>query len=343
MSKENEFPFVSVIIPAYNAEATIGNTIKAVLAQDYPRDKMEVIVVDDGSTDRTRDIVSQYPVKLVRLSHNMGPSAARNTGGKKASGEIMAATDADDKVDTGWVRNLVRGYKEPDIGAVVGSSHIEYDTGDWQQRIIAELGICLRGYENVEVLYDRRGHMGRNKSAGSNLSFRKSVFEEVGGYDIALRVGEEQDILWRVEQAGYRVAFEPGAIAYIWPRQQLRGYLRQVCRYSTEGVAINCRYPSRVGIRYLFNAMFVPALAIALALGLWLNITPLLYLSLVIIVSPLVFYGIQSVRVRQHIRKRRDLALIPIIGYAVFVIAALGILKGLYNYVHHHHEKQELS
>ncbi|MFC1945253.1 glycosyltransferase [Chloroflexota bacterium] len=341
MKKLNELPFVSVVIPAYNAAATISDAIEAVMAQDYPDNRLEVIVVDDGSTDQTREIVRQYPVRLVHFDRNMGPSAARNAGAGQASGEIFAATDADDKVDRGWLTNIVSGYEKPDIGAVVGSSHASYDTGDWQQRVIAELGICLRSGKNVEKLYSRHGYMDKNKSAGSNLSFRKSVFEQIGGYDASLWVGEEQDILWRVERAGYGVAFEPDAIVYVQPRQQLSDYFRQVYHHSAEGVAFNFRYPARVGIRYLFNAVFLPALAIILALGLALDNTPLLYSSLVIIVSPLAFYGIQLLRVRRHILKIRDYFLIPLIGYLSFILAAAGVIKGFFRYLCHQRQKGE--
>ena len=84
---------ISVIVPAYNSEATIGACLQSLLAQSRAPD--EIVVVDDGSRDGTVDIVSKYPVRLVRLARNAGPGVARNEGAKVASGDILAFTDSD--------------------------------------------------------------------------------------------------------------------------------------------------------------------------------------------------------------------------------------------------------
>lgn len=334
---KQKLPFVSVILPVYNAESTVRTAIEALLRQDYPPEKMEIIVVDDGSTDHSREIVSRYPVKLVCHDYNKGDSAARNTGARNAIGEILMTTDADDRVCESWVRNLVEGYEHPDVGAVVGSTHLEYDIENWQQRTIAQLWICMRGSQKVTRIHDHHGHIsGSGRSMGTNQSFRKSVFEAVKGFDTSLTSGMELDILWRAEQAGYRIAFKPEAVVYVHPRPSIRDYMKHTYRRASGGVAIYCKHPSKLGIRYLFNAGFVPTLAILLTLGLFVKIAPLLYLSLVIVVSPLVFYLVQLMRARHYIQKTKDAVLILVVGYAAFFTAAIGIIRGVWSYIFSH-------
>ncbi len=331
---KQKLPFVSVILPVYNAESTVSTAIKALLQQDYPSEKMEIIVVDDGSSDRSRGIVSRYPVKLVCHDYNKGVSAAINTGARNAIGEILMTTDADDRVCESWVRNLVEGYEDSDVGTVVGSSHVEYDVKNWRQRTIAQLYVCAYGGRKVTRIHDRYGRMSRSgKSVGTNQSFRKSVFEAVRGFDTTLSAGEDHDILWRVEQMGYRIAFKPEAIVYVHPRPSIRDYIKQAYHRASGGIAMYRKHPSKMGIRYLFNAGFVPILVVLLTLGFLLKIAPLLYLSLVILVSPLVFYLVQLMKVRQYIQKTKDAVLVLMVGYIGFFAVAIGIIRGIWGYM----------
>ena len=326
-----KLPFVSVIVPVYNAESTVSTTIEALLRQDYPSEKMEIVVVDDGSTDRSREAISRYPVKLVCHDQNKGDSASRNTGAENAIGEILMTTDADDRVDESWISNLVAGYGDSDVGAVVGSSHLEYDAGNWQQRILAEIWVCLRSGERVTEVHDRYRRMSRTgRSVGTNQSFRKSVFEALKGFDTNLTAGMELDILWRVEKAGYRIAFQPDAIVYTHPKSNIGDFLKQAFNRASGVVALYLKYPSMLKSTFLFNAGFVPALIVLLAIGFALDMALLLYISLVLIIAPLVFYIIQLIRARQYIQNPKDRLLVLGVRYAAFMAGVLGIFRGVW-------------
>jgi len=331
MSEKEEFPFISVIIPAYNEEKRISNAIEALLRQTYPKDKMELIIVDDGSTDKTCEVVSKYPVKLIRHNINRGDSASRNTGAKNALGEIIATTDADDRVDENWLINIAKHYNDGNVGFVAGSSHIEYDEKNWQQRIIAELFICMRGSDAVKSIHDAKGRVGSNKSMGSNQSFRKSVFFEIGGYDVGLSAGMEQDIVWRIEKAGYKIAFEPNAVVYITPRDNFKKYIKQVYSRGRGGVIIYFKHPLKITLRYLFNISFLPLIAVMSILGILFNIRLFMYLVMMALVLPIGYYLIRISKGRQYIKKTVDLIFILIIGYIGFIISSLGILRGCFN------------
>lgn len=111
---------ISIIIPAYNSEKTIGKTIEALLKQDYPKKNYKITIVDDGSNDNTCSVVSKYPVKLVKIKHS-GPAKARNFGVKKSKGSIIVFTDADCVPSENWIKNMVEPFKNPEIVGVSGT------------------------------------------------------------------------------------------------------------------------------------------------------------------------------------------------------------------------------
>lgn len=331
MSGNEELPFVSVIIPAYNEEKRISRAIEALLEQSYPKDKMEIIVVNDGSTDKTCDVVSQYPVKLLKHDKNRGDSAARNTGVKYAKGVIITTTDADDKVDKNWLINIAKHYEEANVGSVVGCSHITFDDKNWQHRIIRELIICVRGTDFIENIYDTKGKVSSNKSIGSNQSFKKSVFDEIGGFDMGLTAGMEQDITWRIEKAGYKVVFEPSAKVYISPRDNFKKCIKQQYSHARGGAIMYFKHPDKVTLRYLFSALYLPIIIIMLISLLLANIGLFIYLAMIVSVLPMGYYFIRTLKGRQYLKKNTDMVFILVIGYIRFVSACLGILRGCFD------------
>lgn len=106
MSKK--YPFVSIVVPVYNGEKTIGRCIESLLNLDYPKDRYEIIVVDNGSKDRTREIVKKYPVTLLVENKIRSSYAARNKGIKHAKGEYIAFIDADEWADKKWLKEMVK-------------------------------------------------------------------------------------------------------------------------------------------------------------------------------------------------------------------------------------------
>ena len=339
MGKNEELPFISVIIPAYNEEKRITNAIEALLRQTYLKDKMELIVVDDGSTDKTCEVVSKYPVKLIRHNKNKGDSASRNTGAKNALGEIIATTDADDRVDENWLINIAKHYNDGDVGFVAGSSHIEYDEKNWQQRIIAELFICMRGSDAVKNIHDAKGRVCNNKSIGSNQSFRKSVFFEIGGYDMGLTAGMEQDIVWRIEKAGHKIAFEPNAVVYITPRDNFKKYIKQVYLRGKGGVIIYFKHPAKIALRYLFSILYLPLITVTSILEILLNIRLFMYLAMMVLVLPIGYYLIKISKKRRYIKKTVDVIFILTVGYISFIVSSFGILRGCFDYIVSYKEK----
>ncbi|MDW8368217.1 MAG: glycosyltransferase family 2 protein, partial [Abditibacteriales bacterium] len=168
-----DFPFVSVIVAAHNAADTIERCLRHLLALDYPR--YEVIVVDNNSTDATRQLVQQFPVTLLE-EKKPGWPAARNTAIQRAKARFVANIDADCFAERDWLRNLMRVLlSDEKIGGVVGKTKVEPGRTLVQQFYAASDPFNLEGKLPLGWEFVPWG--------GGNNAYRKEVFEQIGYYD----------------------------------------------------------------------------------------------------------------------------------------------------------------
>lgn len=208
--------YVSVVIPAHNAEKTIGQTIEACINQDYG-ENFEIIVVNDGSTDNTERVVKRCPVKYI-AQKNAGPAAARNRGWKASRGEIICFIDSDCVPNSNWLSTLLRHYRnDTNIDVVCGS----YEIAD-SESLLAR---CIQ-----EEIAFRHSKMPKNvRFFGSyNFSIKRSVLEKVGGFDETFlqASGEDNDLSYRVQKGGYRIVFDNNALVAHHHRDSLYRYLK---------------------------------------------------------------------------------------------------------------------
>jgi glycosyltransferase involved in cell wall biosynthesis len=183
-------PLVTVVMPAFNAEAFIANAIESVLAQDYR--PFELIVVDDGSTDRTAEVVRAFPAARYVRQENQGPGAARNTGIRLARGELVANVDADDLVPP-WKLSVQVAYlvEHPEVACVLGRQEW-IDPPPWLVR---------------DPIYDELDGIPLN-----SMIVRKSALEELEGHDDSL--GGDIDLLVRMRERGFRYVVLPEIVVH---------------------------------------------------------------------------------------------------------------------------------
>ena len=214
---------VSVIIPAYNASATIGQALNALSRQNCFQ-PFEVIVVDDGSSDKTAEIVASFPsVRYIRQD-NAGPAAARNHGARLAQGEYLAFTDSDCIPHEDWISQLMSGFSQPHVGVVAGS----YGIANPKSRL-------ARGIHK-EILW-RHQHLMPDfpNSFGSyNFCVRKNVFDAVGGFNTAYRTasGEDNDLSYKITGSGWRIYFERKAFVDHYHPTRVVKYLKEQFRHG---------------------------------------------------------------------------------------------------------------
>jgi glycosyltransferase involved in cell wall biosynthesis len=192
MSERASSPLVSVIMAAYNAAEHIGEALDSALAQDWR--PLEIVVVDDGSTDDTAAIVARYPDVVYVRQENQGPSAARNTAAENSSGEFLANFDSDDLLPTTRVGDQVRFLlAHPELGAVFGRQ-AWMNAPEWMARDSV--------YGDVDGI------------PLSSVMFRRNVFFDVGGYDTSFVHGEDMDLLVRMRERSIEYQVVPEIVLY---------------------------------------------------------------------------------------------------------------------------------
>jgi cellulose synthase/poly-beta-1,6-N-acetylglucosamine synthase-like glycosyltransferase len=216
---EKAFPKVSIIVAAYNSQDTIEDCLKSILAQNYPKDFFEVIVMDGGSKDATIIIAERFPIRVVSIRLNA--PAAYNYAMKIASYPVLGFIDADAKVEADWLNKLAPHLSEHQVAGVSGSIETWNIENPWARSI---------GYE-LKKRYQRIGKF-TGRIATMNLLLKKAVIEEAGGWDEKLPSQYDTDLGFRISAKGYRIAYEPTAVCYHFNRPTLRAFYRQQLQYG---------------------------------------------------------------------------------------------------------------
>ncbi|CAN5491107.1 hypothetical protein BH18VER1_BH18VER1_11380 [soil metagenome] len=210
-------PFVSVIVCSYNGAKTLAACLDSLSKIDYL--PYEIILVDDGSTDDTPGIAARFPqVRYIRQT-NHGLSHARNTGAAAARGEVFAYTDSDCMVDPDWLYYLLGTLLSGDF-AGVGGPNVSPPAQNWVQACVA----AAPGGPTHVLLTD----VVAEHIPGCNMAWYRWTFESVGGFDPEYRkAGDDVDFCWRIQQAGWQIAFSPTAVVWHYRRFTLRAFRKQ--------------------------------------------------------------------------------------------------------------------
>lgn len=230
-----DWPSMSVVICAYNAAATLDECLRHTRALDYPR--LEIIVVDDGSTDDTAAIVRRHPgVRLVQIEH-AGLSVARNEGIRAAHGEVVAYLDSDAYPTPEWPYYLALGFDGSSVGGVGGPNVPPADAPRGAQVVARSPG----GPVHVLLSDDRAEHV-----PGCNMAFWKRLLEDIGGFDpVYTAAGDDVDLCWRMLDRAWDIGFHPAALVWHHRRQGLGAYLRQQSGYGRAEALVQARHPAR--------------------------------------------------------------------------------------------------
>jgi glycosyltransferase involved in cell wall biosynthesis len=227
---------ISVIIPCYNAEETIGDQLEALIAQECS-ELWEIIVADNGSTDNTRKIVEAYSTKLPSLSivdasAKAGVSYARNTAVKYARGEFIAFCDADDEVAPGWLQSILNSVKEYGF---VASRMDAFKLSDSRAAKLkkSRQTVGLIEYSYVPYL---------THAGASGLAVRKDLHDIVGGFDEEFHVCEDCDYCWKIQLQGTPLKFETDALIHIRHRGTAFERFQQAVKWGTYNVLLVKKY-----------------------------------------------------------------------------------------------------
>ncbi|RLB04932.1 MAG: hypothetical protein DRG83_03730, partial [Deltaproteobacteria bacterium] len=198
------FPIVSVIVAAYNEEKSIGRRIENLLEQNYPKDKLEIIVASDGSTDRTVRIAKQFlGVKVLDFKENRGRAAIQNDGVKIAKGEVIVFTDSETEFEKNFLRRITEYFFYEKVGCVVGN--LVYRT---QRTSISESeGFYWKLEKKLRRLESDLGIL--STATGACMAVRKNLWKDLAPIDDSDFTTPLDVIL-----QGYKIVYAPDAIAY---------------------------------------------------------------------------------------------------------------------------------
>jgi GT2 family glycosyltransferase len=228
------YPRVSVVVASYNGDRTLKACLDSLQRLNYP--DYEVILVDDGSTDTSRQIASLHTnVRYFRHEKNLGLSAARNTGIGAATGEIIAFTDSDCRADPDWLYYLVSDLLNSEFAGIGGPNLLPPE----DSLVAAAVMVSPGGPAHV-MLTDRQAE----HIPGCNMAFYKWALAEIGGFDpIFHRAGDDVDLCWRLQQAGYEIGFSPSAFVWHYRRSTLGAYLKQQEGYGEAEALLVRKHP----------------------------------------------------------------------------------------------------
>jgi len=261
---------VSIVVPVYNAEKTLKDCIYSLLKMDYK--DYEIIFVDDGSTDSSKKIITDFANKYehIRLLEQMhrGPASARNLGIRNSSGKIVFFTDSDCIVPINWVKSILEYFGDKSIGAVGGSltpvsTNSIYEVFDQKRR---------------ENLYGTKKKF-VDALPTCNLAVRREILEKIGGFDESFKYAsaEDYDLCYRIRRFGYKILYVPKISVMHHHPQNFKTILRKGYIHGKEFIKLRRKYEKNLyfDIRMFLNSLVSPFLVVK---RYPLNLLPLAFL-----------------------------------------------------------------
>jgi len=257
--KRNFAPDLTVIIPAYNEEKLIGRTIRNVLDCNYDSRKLEIICVDDGSTDRTAEIarslaVKHKNIKLINGDHK-GKSAALDLGVKSSSNEFIMSVDADTVIGREFITEIIAPFADEKVGAANGMAFISKPKG------------IIEHFQNIEYYFN---NLIRNSFSkvfdngiwfyGAAACFRKKALEKAGEFSKEV-LTEDMDISLRIFEQGYKVITVENAYYHTRAEHNIAGLFKQRMRWFFGGLQCSVKHKKLLkrksfAVKYLFFNQF---------------------------------------------------------------------------------------
>ncbi|XXJ20913.1 glycosyltransferase family 2 protein [Desulfovibrio caledoniensis] len=262
----NPLPFVTVVMPVYNEEPYIAQTLHRLLEQDYPADRFEVIVADGGSTDGTRDIVRSIAGENpgVRLEDNPGrrSSSGRNVGFREGRGEYFLVIDGHCHIPSNTLlSDMVGIFKESGAQCLGRPQRLDPPGLSGFQQAVAAARASRIGHGGDSLIYG--DYEGFASPMSNGAAYAKEVFETIGYVDENFDACEDVEFNYRVEKAGLPAYTSPRLLVQYYPRDSLASLFRQMGRYGLGRWELLMKHPDTLSLNLLVPPVFVLLLAAA--------------------------------------------------------------------------------
>src|SRR5574340_217226 len=276
---DDQLPFVSVILPVFNEEPVVAKTLEALQRSDYPSDRMEVLAINDGSTDGTLAVLEEYarnwPQLRVISQENAGKSIASNNGIAHARGEVIVTLDGDTIFEPQTVRMFARHFADPDGGERVGAVAGHVKVGNRKNVLTAWQS--LEYISGICVTRMAEGLVGAISIVpGACAAWRKEALLRAGGYSHDT-MAEDADLTLMLQRFGYKIVQENDAVAWTEAPMTVKGLAKQRLRWTYGNLQALHKHRNML-LRPRYGALGMVALPYAL-LAL---VIPLLFLPLTV-------------------------------------------------------------
>jgi glycosyltransferase involved in cell wall biosynthesis len=297
------FPFVSVVIPTLNSEKTLEECLKSVFAQDYPRDKYEVILVDGGSKDGTLEIAKRFPARIV-TELQRGRGKAYDRGIVEAGGEAVAFLDSDAYADPSWLREMFLEFSKNHLMAIVYCGSMAPSDASFLQKCI-----------------DALNYKGEGRANG--VLYRTDVFLKTKGFDERLNYLQENELEYRIAGMGYRINNTRNVLVWHYPRDSLKRYFEQ---NMDVGIGKILFYRITGDSKILFN---VVANSVAALLPVMFLLFDAVYVFATLLVLNLAYAMYVARETHREYRKLKYIITVPFMNYLSIMGEFAGYLKAL--------------
>ncbi|MBI5804342.1 glycosyltransferase family 2 protein [Candidatus Pacearchaeota archaeon] len=266
--KPTKYPTISFLVPAYNEEDSIRNTVEALMNTTYPNEKKEIIIINDGSKDKTEEIGKSLEKKykgIVKLlsKKNSGKADSLNQAIKIASGELIAVTDADSYPKPDALEKMVGYFEEENVSAVTSRVLVKNKKnwlGRYQVLDYSIIAWTRKLLDFVDSVYVTNGPLS---------IYRKSVVEKIGGFDPA-NMTEDIEITWHILSEGYKTKMSYSAIVYTTVPEDLKTWIKQRVRWNLGGIQTLYKYRKFVFRKpgNLFGYFVIPYVGLSFVLAI---------------------------------------------------------------------------
>ncbi|HZX44130.1 MAG TPA: glycosyltransferase family 2 protein [Candidatus Nanoarchaeia archaeon] len=201
LTEDDELPKVSLILPAFNEEKTIAKSLDSLMVLDYPSDKMEILVVNDGSSDRTAEIVKDYADRVILIDNkkNKGKAACLNQGIQACHGQLIVCMDADTMANPDVLKKVVPYFKDPSVASVTVAINVKKPSNFLEKMVeieyIVGLSLALKALSFFNAIH---------VTPGPFSIYRRGIFDKVGVFD-EQSITEDLEIAYRIQKSGYRI------------------------------------------------------------------------------------------------------------------------------------------
>jgi cellulose synthase/poly-beta-1,6-N-acetylglucosamine synthase-like glycosyltransferase len=226
---------ISIVVPVKNCVQTIGKLLESFMKIDYKKEKIELLLIDDKSSDGTREIIKKYPVKLID-QEGESLNAARNSGINNSTGDIIAFTDSDCIIPSDWVKNILDNFNDPNVSFVAGNVE-RYDQKKFLSIYSDET------FFKIKPRFDYKKEIKKliplNFPTGCNMAIRKSALEKITLFDERIKYGfDDIELIEQISNNNLRMVMDPKVRVWHQHRKNLIKIIKQHFKYGRGGALL---------------------------------------------------------------------------------------------------------